>query len=186
MRSSHAGRTLIEMAVALSMVALVANAALPALAGLLARQSLVSAQHLLHGHLHLARHQAIVGAKPVVVCPLTGGRCSGEAGDWSQGWVVFQDPDGLNHCTPDTAQQHCLEHSHDILAVSTGSKSVAIVANRNVARRVRFNSQGMSYGYTGRFTFCHPSATVGALGLVVPQTGRIRRATPEELLPCTF
>ncbi|MBA3979685.1 MAG: hypothetical protein C0462_03700 [Alcanivorax sp.] len=184
MRYFHEGRTLIELIPIVFLLCLLGGMALPALSGWSARHAVLSASHLLHGHLHLARHQALVTGTSTVVCPLSTDVCDGEAGDWGMGWIVFHDPDVHQQCTPDSAYEFCLEHGGRILAMQPALASVSVVANRNVSRRVRFNPQGMSYGYTGRFAFCHPAATERVLGLVVPQTGRIRTALPQELLEC--
>lgn len=184
-RSYSSGLTLPELVITLLLLSASVALVLPIYADLASRNALYVRQTSLYGALHFARTQALISGVPVVVCPMgEEGGCSQRSADWSRGWLVFNDPDALNDCLPGPSGNTCQHGRGKLLLKTSVPEDVYIATNQNVARRVRFNPLGMSYGYTGRFTFCSHREGVSPLGLVVPQTGRIRRAGPGEWLDC--
>lgn len=184
MNRSVSGKTLLELMIALTLLSALTGIAYPSFTRMLNAQQLLAHQHLLHAHLNLARHQAVSGGRPVVVCPREGRGCAGGPGDWSLGWLVFEDIAGHSSCDLDDEALRCSDHGGRVLAVGPVVEQLEIMANQNVARRVRFNAMGMSYGYTGRFSICDQRGLAAPLGLVIAQSGRVRRASASELLPC--
>ncbi|WP_111658184.1 GspH/FimT family pseudopilin [Isoalcanivorax indicus] len=182
---SCSGKTFLELLIVLALVSVLWGVASAPMGRLMSAQQVQTHQHLLHAHLNLARHGAVTSGYAVVVCPRTGNACAAGSGDWSEGWLVFEDFANENQCDVDPERGVCTAHGGRVLAVAEPVRQVQVVSNRNVARRVRFNTMGMSYGYTGRFSICDRRALASPRGLVVAQSGRVRRASASELLPCT-
>lgn len=186
-----AGVTLIELMLVLVVLVLLYAYALPGFASLVERSQVVSQQHRLHGALNLARSHALATGAATVVCPLRAGshevqpECDLPSGDWSHGWMIFEDPRATNACTVRQPETICDPGEGRVVRLyEPVANGYRVVSNRNVSRRVRFNGLGMSPGYTGRFAFCSGGGKADPVGLVVPQTGRIRRARSREMLPC--
>lgn len=185
MVTASRGVTLPEMLVVVIVLSLVLFIGMPAMRKFVAAHQALAWQHRLHVALNLARHHAIYHSTPTVVCATGAGPgCASAATDWARGWLIFEDPGGLNDCKPDSGMSVCEDGGGRIIRVQEATESLAIATNHNVARRVRFNARGMSYGYTGRFAFCPGVELSRPRGLVVPQTGRIRAARPPEVLDC--
>ena len=88
------GLTLVELVVAMAVLAVTVTVAVPAFQGLLERTRATTAYHQLTASLMLARAAAISRREPVVVCPsLDGLQCRGDP-VWDDGWIVFPDPGG--------------------------------------------------------------------------------------------
>jgi type IV fimbrial biogenesis protein FimT len=179
------GFTLVECLVVIAVFSLLLTLGIPPMQSLLARQQALADRNEFHAALHLARNHAIHYSVDTVICAAgkTSG-CAAGGGQWARGWLVFEDPDGDGLCAPEPGTGKCTLGGGRVVRVASRDPERNVVSNHNVSRRVRFGGMGMSYGYTGRFTFCprkHPDA---AAGLVVPQTGRIRTARDGELLEC--
>lgn len=184
-RPSCKGFTLMELLVVVVLLSVLAALALPSAGKLVMDHRIWTLQHRLHASLHLARNSALHSGSPVVVCATDdSGACSGQDADWNNGWMVFEDPNGLRQCRPDNDAGRCHDGAGRILRFQDPVEGFRIVTNRNVSRHVRFDPRGMSYGYTGRFTFCDTNGDGYQRGLVVPNTGRVRTAHETELLPC--
>ncbi len=184
-RQPRKGFTLTELLVVVVLLSVLATLALPPARKLVLDHRIWTLQHRLHASLNLARNSALHSGSPVVVCATDGnGACDGGSTDWNHGWMVFEDPAWLGACRPDATGNRCRDGQGRILRIQAPVDGFRIVTNRNVSRRVRFNPRGMSYGYTGRFTFCDTNGDGFQRGLVVPNTGRIRTANETELLPC--
>lgn len=88
------GLTLVELVVAMAVLALTVTIAIPAFQGVVERTRATSVYHQLTASLMLARGAAISRREPVVVCPSEDGlSCRGDA-VWDHGWIVFADPGG--------------------------------------------------------------------------------------------
>lgn len=179
------GFTLLEALVVVVVLSLVLSLGMPAMRDFVATHRALAWQNRLHVALNLARHHAIYHTVPTVICATSGSSgCASSAADWGQGWLIFEDSAGLNDCRPDPEMRFCEEGGGRIIRVQDRARDLRIITNHNIARRVRFNALGMTYGYTGRFAFCPGVELKRPRGLVVPQTGRIRAARPREVLDC--
>jgi type IV fimbrial biogenesis protein FimT len=180
----QAGVTFFELLVTLCVVLVLVSMAVPPMQRLIDYQQLASWQYRLHTALNLTRNHAVYHAVPTVICARDGDACAEEGGHWSNGWIIFEDPGALNHCRLGPESRRCDEGGGRVLRVVDGPDYVRVINNHNIARRVRFDVMGLSYGYTGRFGFCVPDSERLTRGLVVPNTGRIRSARENETLPC--
>jgi type IV fimbrial biogenesis protein FimT len=85
------GMTLVELTVALAVAAILAAIATPSLRDLVQSNRIAASNNGLITALHQARAEALRRGRRVAVCASANQHdCSG-AGDWSTGWVVFED-----------------------------------------------------------------------------------------------
>jgi type IV fimbrial biogenesis protein FimT len=92
------GFTLIELAVVLAIVAILACLGAPGLSRTLATRALAAQSSEFMAALRFARAQALLRGAAVTICASAPGgpppACQGaRAADWRNGWVVFADPD---------------------------------------------------------------------------------------------
>lgn len=93
-RDRITGLTLVELVVAMAVLAVTVTIAVPAFQGVMERTRATTAYHQLTASLMLARAAAISRREPVVVCPSHDGlQCRGDP-VWDDGWIVFPDPGG--------------------------------------------------------------------------------------------
>ena len=95
MKIRQIGFTLIELLVVVVMMAIVASLAVPSFQSLMARRAVSAAADALIGDLRYARSEAIKRSARVSICRSANGTtCSGAAGLWKDGWIVFVDANG--------------------------------------------------------------------------------------------
>ncbi|WNK20612.1 GspH/FimT family pseudopilin [Halomonas piscis] len=159
--SAQRGTTLLELLVALALVALLASVGYPHMRGLTERSAQRAALSQLQSALTLARHTAITRSERVFVCPRAGS--ANACGlDWSRTLLVV---------TGDTRAPLPAER----IVRALPDSDARITYNRGW-RRVRFSPLGHSSGHNGTFTVC-PAGNVTSGGnntLVLSQLGRIR------------
>lgn len=83
-RSCQRGFTLIELMVAIALLAMIATIAIPSFAGLMREQRLVHASNDLLAAVNLARSEAIKRGEETRMCALPD--CAGD--DWTRGWQL--------------------------------------------------------------------------------------------------
>ena len=89
--SPQSGFTAIELMVVIAIVAILASLAVPSFQGLIASSTLTSTTNDLIATLARARSDAIRRGKRVTVCMSANGTSCTTTGDWSQGWIMFED-----------------------------------------------------------------------------------------------
>ena len=180
------GFTLVEVLTTVLVITVLLVMVAPSMSALIKRNSLVALHGSLRSSLSVARTQAVETGQAVSVCPMgRNGGCAFPSGDWSRGWMVFEDPDRTGRCDDPAKTGFCYGTRNRVLEIRSPLKSGYVIrSNHNVSRRVRFAATGMSYGHNGRFTLCAVGGGVKPVGLVVAATGRVRRARGSDLLPC--
>lgn len=92
-RSCQRGFTLIELMVAIALLAMIATIAIPSFAGLMREQRLVHASNDLLAAVNLARSEAIKRGEETRMCALP--ECAGV--DWSRGWQLQDSAQAMLH-----------------------------------------------------------------------------------------
>lgn len=93
MTSRHAGFTVIELLIAVALLAILMGIAAPSLRDLTMNARVTSQANDLMTDLAIARNEAVKrGARAAVCASSSGTACTNSA--WNQGWIVFVDPDG--------------------------------------------------------------------------------------------
>lgn len=173
LRTTIKGFTLIELMITLAIAAILLGLAAPSFNDLIKDSRLTTQINGLSASLNLARSEAIKRSLTVTVCKSNGGtQCGGE---WSDGWIVFEDIDGTagNVDTDDTIIRV-------ISALTAGNTLVFPGKNR-----VTYQPDGFAIGFNSTFTLCDNRGYTKAKGLVVSNTGRVRTTDSADLTSCT-
>ncbi|MDH5553272.1 MAG: GspH/FimT family pseudopilin [Nitrosomonas sp.] len=170
---SSRGVTLIELLVAMSVLAILLGIGVPSFSQFSTNNRLSNASNALFSSFSLARSEAIKRSSRVVVCKSADGLVCTGAGDWSQGWIVFSDLD--NNGTKDGGEIIIQKNA----AMPTG---YSFTGNANVSNYVSYDTQGMTKliggGFqSGTFRLCPPDpAVVAGSGreIILSASGRAR------------
>jgi type IV fimbrial biogenesis protein FimT len=181
----HAGFSLAELLTALAVIGLLAALAAPPFSAWFQEHRLVALNNALAGDLQRARGEAARAARSVVLCTRgTGLNCGGQA-DWERGWLVFEDPDGDRDCTDANGNGLCETDIGRLLRVQPALPAgVTLRKTGTPADRMRFTNTGATPFFNHRYTFCDSRGAASARGLVLANTGRIRRADAGDALTC--
>ena len=146
----HRGFTLVELMIALALLAIVTVVAVPTFTSTINNNRLSSASNDLAAVLQTARMEAVRRGQRVIVCPsANGSTCSGGA-QWT-GWLAFADAN--NDGTPQNAE---------ILLADTVRAPMQLWTSASInssGNRVVFRPDGMAYTnggalLAGRFAAC--------------------------------
>ena len=168
---SQKGFSLIEAMVTLAIAAIVLAVGIPSFQTYIQNSRQATAINDLATALQLARSTAISRRVQVTVCKSNDGatcRTGAGSGDWSQGWIIFTDPN--NPGTVDAGEQLLRVHG-------TLPGNSTFIGNTNVVNRVSFSAQGLARGSNGTLTSCDSRGANNASALVVSVGGQVRRAT---------
>jgi type IV fimbrial biogenesis protein FimT len=167
------GVTLLEALIALVLMAVLVSGAVSSVSSFLARHRLITFQHDIYHALILARQHAVSHGMWVVICPVSDqGGCALPKGDWNRGWRVFETTGSYDCKVENTGL--CSHGGRVLLEHGPVRGEFRVEVNSHLARRARFN---------GRITVCSRQSG-SSLGLVVAQSGRVRKARADEVLPC--
>ena len=162
------GLTLIELVIALLILAIVFGIAAPMVSGALAASRSASARADLLDSLASAAVRAGISGTRAVLCPSPDGEeCSDEV-DWSGGWLVFMDPNANRELDPG---ERLLRRQPPL---GPG------VRLHSTTGRVRIVYQGNagSAGSNVTFTLCDGRGATRAVALVMANNGRLRDGVP--------
>ena len=155
------GMTLLELCVALAIVAILCLLALPSFSASVSRWRADMLRMQLVSVFNSARSTAITRRQPVAVCPSEDGRRCGN--DWSRGWLIHRDR-GKFIDTP---------LSEDVLQFRAGYADRSLWAGTSQGRwRLRFQGDGRSGGSPLTVDICAGGRLHGQV--VVNNVGRTR------------
>jgi type IV fimbrial biogenesis protein FimT len=168
---SQKGFSLVEAMMTLAVAAIVLSMAVPSFQNYIQNSRQTSAVNDLATALQLARSTAITRRVQVTVCKSTdGATCPVDSGDWSQGWIIFTDPN--NSGTLDAGEELLRVH-----AALPGNATFS--GNRLVDDNVSFSAQGLARGSNGTITYCDARGATHAAALVISVGGQVRRAADD-------
>lgn len=174
MHARDRGVSLIELMLALAILAVLLPMAVPGFARLRAVNGVSAASNTVLAAITLARSQAIGSGRPVILCPSSdGSRCTGGS-DWSGGLLVFIDQ---NRDRAVDAGERVLEV---VQAASLGG--VRVLGSRGRPRIV-YRADGRADGSNLSLRLC---AGDGRLyrRIVIGNSGRARVEQTEADTPC--
>ncbi len=155
--SHHSGFSLPELMITLSLLAILATVAIPALAHMQQQQRNRAAIESLNSILQYARSQALLEKRMISLCPsIDGKRCTN---DWNQPWLLKTSDGKILSHAPAYAGNTWLGWSG-----FTGS--------------IVFHPNGTSPTSNGRFFLCMERTITHQL--IINRQGRVRRGTPQE------
>ncbi|WP_192555509.1 GspH/FimT family protein [Dyella acidiphila] len=167
------GFGLIEQIVTLAILAVLAAAAVPAFAHLLARQELAVAQSDYLNALSHARHLAVNEQVALLFCPSRDmQRCNAD-GAWSGGWLIAHD--GGHAGQADGSPWY-----------RGGPYSGRLNIVSSSGQGIRFQTDGTVGNSNQTLTLCLRHDTAQALSVVIARRGRVRgsRATAADAARC--
>jgi type IV fimbrial biogenesis protein FimT len=91
LNSRASGFTLVELMIALTIVAILVGLAAPSYRDFTHNNQTSATNNDLVTALNLARNESLRRGTGVTVCPSPDGVVCSNAGDWPKGWIVFQD-----------------------------------------------------------------------------------------------
>lgn len=161
------GFTLIELLVVMTILIILASAAIPSFAEFVAGQRKIAHLNSMVSTLNLARSEAIMRNSDVVVCKSNDAEACVTNGEWEQGWLVFEDRNGNRSHDDDEA----VLARHERLAGITlyyrafGSTHYIVYRGQGITKT------------NGTFTFCDSGGSENARALIIYKTGRVRAAS---------
>lgn len=158
-KQSDKGFTLIELTVALLLIAALAAWGLPNFQAFGRNTALIGDINRMQTAFSLARNTAITQRTNVTICPANPNR-SACISDWSEAIMVL---------TNDLSRP--IHHS-DIVRIFP-SQSITTITYSRGRQRVSYNSLGQTSGYNGSFTICAQRDGTGRK-LILSQFGRLR------------
>ena len=168
------GFTLIELIVTMAIAAIVLSIAVPSYQASVQNNRKTTSINALATALQLARSTAITRRVTVTICKSNDTanasptcRNGGGSGDWSQGWMVFTNPDN------DTV----LDPGETLLRVQGAlDGNASFIGNNNVVNQISFQSSGLARGSNGTITHCDARGAADASALVISVGGQVRHA----------
>lgn len=157
----HRGFTLIETMACLALISLLIGLGLPSFKHLLRMTQVQTVMADITADFASARIRAISRGTPVVVCPADALRCVND-GDWTRGWMLFQDAD--RNQRPDTDSDVFRMHA-------PAAHGLRIVSSRG-RPQLRYLPDGMSGGSNLTISICSGETLAGKL--IVNNAGRVR------------
>jgi type IV fimbrial biogenesis protein FimT len=148
LKRKSSGFTLVELMVVIGMVVVLFSLAVPSFTAMIENTKVTIQTNELVSAFNLARSEAIKRGVRVTVCKSANGTACTNAGDWAQGWIVFEDTD--NDATVDVAP------AEDILRVRGAIRingeldtSLTLAGAGDVANYVSYLGDGASYTTAG-------------------------------------
>ena len=160
------GITLVESLITLAIAAVTLSLAAPGYSSLLHKNDMRAASGLLHTTLNVARIESVKRRRAIRVCPSADSASCRNDGDWSDGWLVFED---LNaNGAPDAAEI--------IQLVDSLEHGVAIEVSTSIDQYLQFEPTGIAggnAGLAGEFRICHEDSNAYSLVLGVSAAGQV-------------
>lgn len=166
----HAGVTLVELMVALTMISIVMTLGIPSFQQIMRANRMIAVNNSLLGSLYLSRSHAIKQNVRVTVCKSANGSECAAAGGWEQGWIAFTDLD--NDAAYDGAGE-------DLIAVQNEPLSgLVMVGDTSVSNYVSYVPRGNTESIdgdiqAGEITTCSETGSHLGRSLRISPTGRL-------------
>ena len=172
------GFTLVELAVTVAVVAVLATLAIPSFSEVLRQWRRDSATRALSGSLQLARAEAIKSTRRTVICPSMNGTSCANGTEWRNGWIVFVD-DGATDLAYDAGER--------VLSVAGVQGGIASLVSSGGISSLQFLPNGLlmapgAAGITTTFTIT-PTGATSQTKVDRIAVSRVGRATVTTELP---
>lgn len=183
MRTVRAGGfTLVELMVALLILAVLVVVSAPGLSDLIKNNRMLAQVYAMRAALNGARSEALAQRSSVTFCRSEdGATCSGS--EWNKGYIAFIDSD----------RDGVVDDANDpqiIVAREIDVETLDIIYDREgdvndpKVNVVRFDSQGYARDTNGTFTICDDRDTE-VRGVIVTPVGVVRALDPNDPITCT-
>jgi len=156
------GFTLIELMITIVIAGILLAVGVPSFNAFAANNRLTTQVNSFVTAVNFTRSEAIKRSSSVTICKSnTGTSC---AGNWSDGWVVFDDIN--NNGAINAGDTIILVHG----ALQNDNTLISS------ANRISYSSQGLAPGFNNTFTLCDNRGATKAKAIITSNTGRVRLA----------
>ncbi len=160
------GLTLVELLIAVAVLAILTTLALPAFNHLMARNTMAGSVNLFLTQLHLARSAAVTRETHITLCPSANGRsCDNDHQNWQGGYLIFENTNQNRQLDPGE-----IIISHEMAT----SEKIRIQSSSRYRNRITFLPQGRSWFSNTTIRFCHEDFPDLNRKIVVSNNGRVR------------
>ncbi len=183
-RSAHVGVTLIELMVAMVIMAILLAVGVPSFRSLLAGNRLSSSSNELVSALALARSEAVRRGARITVCKSADGATCTTAGGWQGGWLVFTDSTRAPANATVDAGEAIIARGQAVPA------PVVILGGVTAQNYISFAADGTTRSMAGALQgglirICYPSGALSnarrARDIEVLSTGRLATTNPGDV-----
>lgn len=164
--NKHLGYTLMELLIALAVLAMIFAVAIPSYGAAMARAQLGTAETAIFTSVNNAVNFSFVGGTRAVLCPSRDGTSCDSGYDWSYGWLAFEDNNANRERDADDRKLGSYEQNSRDLHVFTSEGRT----------RIAFQSGGGNFGSNAHFKLCDERSPQRSRSLFLSNTGRIRVA----------
>ena len=161
------GVTVMELLITISIIAITLSLAIPGYSSLLHKNDIRAASDLLQTTLNVARIEAVKRRQAIRVCPSADSATCRDDGDWSGGWLVFEDVN--TNGEPDAPEL--------VQMIDSLEHGVAIEVSANIGEYLQFEPTGIASGnagFGGEFRICHENSNAYSRLLGVSAAGQVR------------
>lgn len=139
-KNQQLGFTLIELMVAIAILAIVLGVGIPSYRDLIVNNRMAGEINDFVGSLRITRSEAIKRGVPVRMCASDDGQDCANSGPWSNGWIIFE-------VRPDSANCNALaQAAGDCVRVYTFSGTNNLAGANNLAHTLTFDANGFVRG----------------------------------------
>lgn len=166
------GFTLIELMVTIAIAAIVLTMGVPSFLSLIQNNRMITVTNDFVTDLNLARSEAIKRSSRVTLCKSADGATCIQEGDWSQGWIVFTDPNDNGDFDGADAGETLLR-VHEALSDAQGT----LMGNGEIDDYISYVGTGFTRTTTGAFQngtliLCDDRGFDSGRAIVLNNTGR--------------
>ena len=175
MRQEARGVTLIELLVAVAVMAVLLGIGVPSFQRLQQSMHATTTFHLVTTSMALARMTAVKHHAPVSICPSRDGRYCRDDTVWDDGWIVYADPGRAKQPESVDAVLHRFDRVGPGLTLRSTSRRTL----------VRFQRSGMAHGSNVSVRLCSRSAGTHLGSVIMNNAGRPRTVRNANT-PCPY
>lgn len=158
----HVGFSLVEILVAIALVAITLSFSIPGFSALRQRNYRAVAVNELVSHLNFARHTALQQGEEVVVCPSSNASQCDDSRSWINGWITWANRDRDNPPVRD-------EDEPLLRVAGAVNGGLSLNANRN-----SFEFRPFGGAINGTWVICDARNQTPGLAIIVSTAGRVR------------
>lgn len=170
-RGQSMGFSMIELLVALTIVAILLALAMPSMVNLVMSRKVLSLSNVFLVSVNLARSEAVKRNDRVVLCKSVTGLSCITSGGWDGGWILFHDPN--NNAQLDTGETVLRRQD-------SAASGLSLTGNAPVANYISVSASGVPKLISGAFqagtlTLCTtPASDENVRQIILSATGRAR------------
>lgn len=166
-RKAIRGLTMVELLIGLTIGSILLVVAVPTYSTSVQKNRIGTTSGLLYTSLNLARSEAVKRRNQVRLCPSVDSVSCRNDGDWSNGWILYDDMNSNDAPDPDEI----------IRVVDSLENGIALEVSASIAGFLQFQPTGVTVGNggnNGEFRICHQDSTVYSHVLSVSAAGQVR------------